>query len=238
MPLRTTQSTNTPPVRDSLLILAHELRNPLMLIRTEVALLRRQHVDRPSVAEGCAIIDQQLNQLSELIRDVAGVATPPTGAEAQSAQPLDVRDLLKATADAVTGLAIARSVHLEIDTGAHPLMVCGNAVRLTQALTNLMTNAAKFTDSGGAIIVVGRREGDWNQVSIRDTGRGMSADSLRKLFDPPAGLTVAPGDGSGIGLAVAQQVIRAHRGTLVGKSDGVGLGSEFVIRLPAAASAN
>jgi len=209
-----------------------------MLIRTEVALLRRQHVDRPSVAEGCAIIDQQLNQLAELIRDVAGVATPPTGAPVQSHQPLDVRDLLKATADAVTGLAISRSVHLEIATGAHALTVCGNAVRLTQAFTNLMTNAAKFTDSGGAIIVVGRREGEWIQVSVRDTGRGMSADSLKRLFDPSAHVSPLAGDGSGIGLAVAQNVIQAHGGTLVGKSDGVGLGSEFVIRLPASPSAN
>jgi len=234
-PPRTTKSAGEPSLRDSLVVLAHELRNPLMLIRTEVALLRRDNVHRASVVESCAVVDHQLNQLAALIEDVVGLARLEDGERHDAQRRLDARDLIHATVSAIAAVVETREIGLVVDVGDDPLTVLGNPVRLTQALTNLLTNAAKFTDPGGTIIVIASGDKHWVEVSIRDTGRGIPMEALDAVFTPfVRGASSTAVEGSGIGLAVAHHVIAAHGGSLQGKSEGLGLGSEFVIRLPAA----
>lgn len=234
-PPRTTLSAGEPSLRDSLVVLAHELRNPLMLIRTEIALLRRENGDRSNVLETCSIVDQQLTQLGALIEDVVGLASLDNGDQNGTVRRLDLRDVVRCTVSGITALVETQNLSLAVDTGTEALTVCGNAVRLSQALVNILTNAAKFTDPGGTIIVLAAREEEWVRVSVRDTGRGMPGDFPPPAADPTVRAAVGA-QGSGIGLAVAQYVIAAHGGSLHGKSAGLGLGSEFVIRLPAASS--
>lgn len=232
-PSRTTKSAGAPALHDSLVVLAHELRNPLMLIRAEIAMLRRDNPARPSVLESCAVVDHQLTQLAALVGDVARMAG--NREELLEDMPeLDLRHLIHGTIADVTGLVESRGVELAVDVGPDPLLVRGSAVRLTQALTNLLVNAAKFTEPGGAIVVIAGLECDWIEVSIRDTGCGIPVEVLDAVFDPFVRASTSD-DGSGIGLVVAQRVVAAHGGSLQGRSDGVGQGSEFIIRLPPAA---
>jgi len=132
-------------------------------------------------------------------------------------------------------LVEGREHHLEVSTPREPVRVSADLVRLTQVIANLLTNAAKYTPPGGRIWLVLQRDGDDAVVRVRDNGLGMSPELLGRVFEiftqGHRGLDRGEG-GLGIGLTIARKLMSLHRGTVTASSEGTGLGSEFVVRLP------
>jgi len=147
-------------------------------------------------------------------------------------------DLAKAIGDAVETtrpLVDANKHELTVDTGDVPLIVRGDVVRVTQVLSNLLNNAAKYTEPGGRIRISARRDGDVVEISVRDNGIGIAPDALGRIFDlfaqAPGALERAQG-GLGVGLTLAKRLVEMHGGTVEARSAGLDQGSEVIVRLP------
>jgi CheY-like chemotaxis protein/anti-sigma regulatory factor (Ser/Thr protein kinase) len=150
-------------------------------------------------------------------------------------RPLALADIVRDAVEASRPQVERAGHQLGVTVADASLVVQGDAVRLTQVLTNLVNNAAKYTDAGGRIDLLARREGPVVALRVRDNGRGIPAAQLPHVFDmfaqPHLG-TRGDGDGLGIGLAIVRKLVEMHDGTVEAHSAGPGLGSEFVVRLP------
>ena len=214
---------------DSLVVLVHELRNPLALIRSEMSLLQRTAGD--DTAAVCARVDRQIAQLDALLKDVMALARSGVFEPPAASGPVDVGNFLSELVASIRPTAEARGVTLAYDDGGGVFTVVADEVRLMQAVTNLLTNAVKFTESGGRIdLIASRVRGDVS-IRIRDTGRGIPPDLVDAVFHPFVRGISDDVDGFGVGLAVARRAIEMHGGTLTVRSEGPGRGSEFVVRL-------
>lgn len=216
---------------DSLLVLAHELRNPLSLVRTEAAMLGRASTRNDSIGDACERIDRQVTQLDALINDLVMIASNGVARPTVAARAVDLCELLAALATGIRGLSDPRQISVSLDCGVEPLVVLGDEVRLTQALTNVLTNAVKYSERGGRVAIVATRTEAEIHLRIRDTGRGIPPELLDAVFEPFVRGADTDVEGLGVGLAVARRIIEAHGGTLTARSDGSGCGSEFTIRL-------
>ena len=214
---------------DSLVVLVHELRNPLMLVRSEMSLLQRSAGD--DTAAACARVDRQIAQLDALLKDVMALARSGVFEPPAASRPVDVGNFLSVLVASIRPTAEARGVTLAYDDGGDVFTVVADEVRLMQAVTNLLTNAVKFTESGGRIDVIASRVAGDVSIRIRDTGRGIPPDLVDSVFHPFVRGISDDVDGLGVGLAVARRAIEMHGGTLTARSDGPGLGSEFVVHL-------
>ncbi|MEP7329866.1 MAG: PAS domain S-box protein [Betaproteobacteria bacterium] len=226
-------------LNDFIAILAHELRNPLAPIRNAVELLQSPKADDRVREKMLQVIDRQSAQLAKIVDDLLDINRITRGTLEMAEIPCDVIDIVEGALETVRP-AIERSNQLlELDLPLEALRVRGDASRLIQALTNVLANANRYTDSGGKIYVtvsrMGRDRGSTVCISVRDTGRGIDPLLLQSIF----GMFVQgkdplhrPAAGIGVGLALAKAIIELHHGTIEAASDGLGKGAEFVISLP------
>ncbi len=217
--------------------LAHELRNPLAPIRTGIEILKQ--ADAPSSAKGQAhdIIARQLQHMVRLIDDLLDVSRITADKLTLREERVDVVDVVHQAVE--TGrAALDRARHtLTLHLPPVPVIVVGDQTRLTQVVANLLLNACKYTPPGGRIDVTVRVEGSRVELEVRDTGIGIPAPFLPRLFEkfsqvtPP--LDRAAG-GLGLGLALVRGLVNLHGGSVEVRSEGRDCGSRFIIRLPLA----
>lgn len=216
--------------------LAHELRNPLAPISNALHLLRVAS-DRFPPERVHEMLDRQVKHMVRLLDDLLEVSRISRGVIELRRQRLDLAPVIDDAVEAGRPW-IERGHHvLTVTLPAEPLVVLGDAMRLAQVLSNLLNNAARYTDPGGRIELIARREGGQAVVEVRDSGIGIAADQLEAVFamfgqldrsDPRSH------GGLGIGLALAQSLAQMHGGSVEAASDGPGLGSRFTLRLPLA----
>ena len=217
--------------------LGHELRNPLAPLRTGLELLAGLLPDDPELKRVREMLERHVQHLGRLVDDLLDVARIKSGHISLQRHRLDLRDLVRDAVGDLRGPAEAAGLTLTAEHAAQPLPVEGDAVRLVQMITNLLNNAIKYTPAGGRIQVTSRSEGSDGVVSIRDSGIGLAPDQLTRIFDLFAQGPRNPAhasSGLGLGLTLARRLAELHGGSLDADSDGVGKGSEFILRLPLA----
>jgi PAS domain S-box-containing protein len=225
-------------INDFIAVLAHELRNPLAPIRNAVAVLEKVKPGDAAFEQMRRTIDRQSAQMARIVDDLLDISRITRGTLAMQHAQLDAGELIARAVEAARpGIEAARhALVLDIPAGVH--LIEGDASRLSQALTNLLNNAARYTDPGGRITVSLRRAGSPPMVEIRvaDTGQGIDPQMLGSIFGMfVQGRSVAsrPQTGLGVGLALARSIVELHHGTVEASSEGLGKGSEFIMRLPA-----
>ena len=215
--------------------LSHELRNPLAPIRTAARLLEAPNIAPPQLARAQTIITRQVAHMSSLLDDLLDVSRITRGAFALKKEPVDVKKLLEAAVESVQPVMDAKRHTLRVQIPEVPVTLQVDPVRLTQVLTNLLTNAAKYTHAGGLISVGGRLETQELIFFVRDNGIGISAAMIPQIFDMFTQVESADGaseSGLGVGLALVKGLVQLHGGRITASSAGLDQGSEFVVSLP------
>jgi signal transduction histidine kinase len=219
--------------------LAHELRNPLAPIRNAVEILRLAGTDPEAVDQCRDILARQVGVMVRLIDDLLDVSRITRDKLHLNREPIDLRDVLIAAVETSRPLLDRAGVALRYDWPAAPLRVAGDRVRLTQVFANLLNNAGKYTDRGGRVTLAAAPEGGLAVVRVADTGIGIAAADLPRVFDLFAQVG-KPADraagGLGIGLALVKRLAEMHGGAVAAASPGAGRGSEFAVRLPLVSS--
>ena len=223
-----------------LAMLAHELRNPLAPIRNAVQILRHAKGDEAGRKWAGEVIDRQVTQMVRLVDDLLDVSRITRGKVKLRAERVDASAAVSTAVETSRPLIDARRHELTVALAPQPLWVTADPARLAQILANLLNNAAKYTDEGGRITFTVGREGDDAVFRVADTGVGIAAEMLPRVFDlfTQIDRTLDRSEGGlGIGLTLVHRLVEMHGGTVQAFSAGPGLGSEFVVRLPAAAPA-
>ncbi len=212
---------------------SHELRNPLSAIQNSIlALLRRA----TNPAAQLSIISRQANNLARLIDDLLDISRIKHGKIILKKERADLADVLECAVETARPSIDARSHRLKLELSAEPISLNGDPVRLSQAFANLLSNAAKFCRAPSTLSVTATREGDEAVIAVADEGDGIPEEMLPRVFDLFAQAGPGPAaslDGLGIGLALVRNLVELHGGTVSARSDGVGKGSTFIVRLPA-----
>lgn len=215
-----------------LAMLAHELRNPIGAINSAVQVLEVTPHGGESETRARGVIVRQVGHLSHLIDDLLDVGRVVSGKIDLHRLPLD---LAEAVHEAVGGVTGDTGLDRQIDISTEPVWVDGDALRIEQVLTNMLTNAVKYTPAGGRIRVELRGDGPDAVVTVEDTGVGISPELLPHVFDMfiqgDRTLDRARG-GLGIGLTLVRRLVELHGGTIAAASQGEGHGSRFSVRLP------
>jgi PAS domain S-box-containing protein len=216
-----------------LAMLGHELRNPLAAIRSATDVVKFVESDDPRLQRAIGVLERQSNQMSRLIDGLLEVSRIARGKVVLDQHKLDLRALLTITLDDLSG-SFVPGIDLVRRLPATPLWVLADQVRLTQVFDNLLGNALKFTQPAGRIEVIAEQQASEAVVTIRDSGIGIRPEMLEEIFEPfhQEAQHETPGGGLGLGLALARGLVELHHGNLTARSEGLGHGSEFVVRLP------
>ncbi|MGD0960415.1 MAG: PAS domain S-box protein [Methylomonas sp.] len=218
-----------------LAMLAHELRNPLAPIRNAVEIQKKSNPDLSRINWSTEIIDRQIKQLTGLIDDLLDVSRISRGLIELNNEPLEIRDFIRLAAETNQPLIDDKRQKFTMMLPAEPLWVEGDRIRLTQIFSNLINNAAKYTQEGGRIELSVELSGDDVRLRVSDNGCGIDPADLTNLFDmfyqANRSLDRAQG-GLGIGLSLVHKLVVKHGGEVRAYSAGLGRGSEFVVRLP------
>jgi signal transduction histidine kinase/ActR/RegA family two-component response regulator len=218
-----------------LAVLAHELRNPLAPIRNAVEIMRRSSLSDPQLVWSRDVVERQVKHLTRLVDDLLDVSRITRGNINLSREPVSVSTIIARAIETIQPLIAEQRHELTVDVTDEVLEVEGDLTRLTQVLGNLLNNAAKYTDPGGAIVVSARRANADVEIRVRDNGIGIPPELLPRLFQlftqVDAAAHRAQG-GLGIGLALVRQLVQMHGGSVTAYSNGPNTGSEFLIRLP------
>jgi signal transduction histidine kinase/CheY-like chemotaxis protein len=221
-------------------MLAHELRNPLAPIRNATVVLGQQGENPTRVQWAHGVIDRQLTHLIRLVDDLLDVSRITLGKIRLEFEAVDLEAAAAQAVEAVNPLMEQLRHKLEVSLPHRPVRVNGDKARLTQVFINLLNNAAKYTEPGGQIwLSVGFEDGA-AVIHVRDTGVGISAELLPRVFDlfTQANRSLDRSQGGlGVGLTLIRRLVEMHGGTVQASSEGLGRGSEFVVRLPAAVEA-
>ena len=220
---------------DFLAMLGHELRNPLAPILIALELIRARRM--PGHERELAIIERQARHLVRLVDDLLDVARIARGKIELRPERVELGRLVALAVEACAPLVAERAHDLRTDVAPSGLALHGDPIRLTQVLSNLITNAAKYTNPGGRIRVRARAEAGHAVLQVEDDGIGIAADMLPRLFDKfvqeRQALDRSRG-GLGLGLAIVKEIVALHGGTVTAHSAGPGHGSVFELRLPLA----
>jgi len=213
--------------------LAHELRNPLAPIRSSAELMRLVAPQDPLLQRHTDLIGRQVAHLARMIDDLMDVSRISLGKLELRLAPLDMRGVVHAAVENAQAALQAGHHELRLDLPQEPVRLVGDEVRLVQVLLNLLTNAARYSDDGRPVTLSVAREGDQAVLRVRDQGVGIAPDQLQRVFEMfyQGG---ASGGGLGIGLSLVQRLAQLHGGSVQARSEGLGHGSEFVVRLPLA----
>jgi signal transduction histidine kinase/DNA-binding response OmpR family regulator len=222
-----------------LAMLAHELRNPLAPILNSLHVMRLS--DNPAKVEASRdMAERQVRHMTRLIDDLLDVSRITRGKIRLRREPIELAPVIQQAVESTRSLIESRGHHLEVDLPAEPIHLLADATRLEQVLSNLLNNAAKYTEPGGHVWLTARREGAAVLLSVRDTGMGIPPAMLSRVFDlfmqGHATLDRSQG-GLGIGLTLVRSLVEMHDGSVEVHSEGPGKGSEFIVRLPALTAA-
>jgi PAS domain S-box-containing protein len=220
---------------DFIAILAHELRNPLAPIRNAVEILRLVGPGDATLQEARELIERQIDHMVRLIDDLLVMSRLKRNLITLKREPLDLAVVVRDAVDAARPAIEGGNHLLQVSLPGPPVAVEGDAVRLVQVLSNLLNNAARYTETGGRIDIALTTEGAEAVLRVRDNGRGIDPANLEKIFTPffrGDGKATRDGGGLGIGLALARDLVELHGGRIEARSDGPGRGSEFVVCLP------
>jgi PAS domain S-box-containing protein len=221
--------------------LAHELRNPLAPIRIGLQLMKRAVGQPETIDRTLSMMERQLAQMVRLLDDLLDVSRISRGKLELRKERLLLATVLDSAVE-TSGPLIGQMGHeLTVSLPEQPLTVDADMTRLAQVFLNLLNNAAKYSDRGGHIRLNVELQGADAVVSVKDTGIGIDADQLSKIFEMftqiDGSLERSQG-GLGIGLSLVKRLVDMHGGSVEAKSDGLGMGSEFVVRLPAVIEAS
>jgi len=218
-----------------LAMLAHELRNPLAPIRNGLEIMRMKAAS-PAVLDNVrAMMERQVGHMVHLINDLLDIARVSSGKLVLQMQPADLRDIVATAVETSRPLVDAAGHALAVDLPSRPVPVQVDPVRISQVLSNLLSNAAKYTPQGGRIALGVQVEGEEVRVTVADNGVGIAADMLGEVFEmftQVARSIERSNGGLGIGLSLVRRLVELHGGSVSARSAGVGLGSTFVVRLP------
>jgi PAS domain S-box-containing protein len=215
--------------------LAHELRNPIAPIRNAVELVRRADGDAALIEQARNIMERQLSQMVRLVDDLLDISRITTGKLQLRRERVELVTVVQSAAEAVRPLIDAQAHELTVALPQEPVYLDADPTRLAQVISNLLSNAAKFTDKGGHIWLTAQRQDGDVVLSVQDTGIGISAEDLPHIFEIFS--QVAPAlersqGGLGIGLSLVRGFVELHGGNIQARSAGLGKGSEFSLRLP------
>jgi signal transduction histidine kinase len=222
-----------------LAMLGHELRNPLAPVRNALHILRAQRPDDPVVEEMGGLMERQVAHLVRLVDDLLDVSRIARGKIELRKQPVDLAAVVGRAVEASRPFLDGRRHRLEVALPAEPVVLEADPDRLAQVLSNLLHNAAKYTPPGGHVRLSAERQADAVEIRVRDNGIGIRPEMLAGIFEMFAQADRVPGrlaEGLGLGLSLVKSLVEMHGGSVAAHSDGPGRGSEFVVRLPAAAT--
>ena len=218
-----------------LAILSHELRNPLAPIRTAADILTAPGVTPEQLRWASGMIRRQSARMARLLDGLLDVARIAEGKLALNLEVVSLPSIVDAAIEVARPALDRKNHRLSVDLPSEPAMLLADPLRLSQVFSNLLTNAAKYTDPGGRIQLTGALDGGRLRVSVRDNGIGIPPEALTSVFglfsQMEAATTRAEG-GVGIGLALAKGIVELHGGTIEARSQGRGHGSEFITSLP------
>ncbi|MBI2826316.1 MAG: PAS domain S-box protein [Planctomycetia bacterium] len=218
-----------------LALLGHELRNPLAGILNGVQVLKLAGAPSPDAAEMHDVIERQATQMARLIDDLLDLSRISEGKISLRPQRVDLAEVARLAVEDHRPVFTAHAVALEVASPSEPLWIDGDSVRLSQVLGNLLHNAVKFSNPGGTVRVSMRRDAENVVLAVHDSGIGMTAETLARLFEPFTQADQAADrnrGGLGLGLALVKGLVELHRGTVEAESAGVGRGSIVTVRLP------
>jgi signal transduction histidine kinase len=222
--------------RDEFLaMLSHELRNPLSPLRNASHMLMQGETQDPKIIWSRGVIERQLKHMIRLVDDLLDVSRIARGKIVLVSEKVSVAEVIAAAVETVQPLLEQKRQKLEVRGVDTELTVRGDPVRLSQVVGNLLHNAAKYTGDGGSIVLTTRSNDGKVEVCVRDTGIGISAESLPHIFElctQSPSERVNTGGGLGIGLALVRALVELHGGDISAASDGLERGSEFTLRLP------
>ncbi len=222
-----------------LAMLGHELRNPLAPITSAVQILRVHAASHPEIEWARAVIDRQTRHLARLVDDLLDVSRIVRGQIALHREEIDLAEVVTHGVETSRPLIRARNHQLHVQLPRTQVILSGDLTRLAQVLANLLNNAAKYTDEGGEIWLSADREGNRAVLRVRDTGAGIAATLLPRVFElfAQAERTLDRSQGGlGIGLTLVKLLVEMHGGSVEARSEGLGRGAEFIVRLPAIAA--
>ena len=220
--------------------LAHELRNPLAPLRNVSAILRMEQLSE-TARHATGVMERQISQLVRLIDDLMDVSRITRGQLTLRKERVDLRSIVESAIETAQPQLNTAGVTLTVDMPTTPLMLDADATRISQVILNLLTNAAKFTPSGGEVSVTARPQHDRVALIVKDTGVGIAAEDQEKVFGMFVQLNRdmrRSQTGLGIGLTLVKQMTEMHGGSVAVWSAGPGQGSEFTITLPLAVAAD
>jgi PAS domain S-box-containing protein len=218
-----------------LALLAHELRNPLGPIRNAVKILELQRRNDEDILSYCALIDTEVARMTRLLDDLLDISRITKGKMELQKRQIDLREVINSAVQISRPLIDEKGHKLTVNLPGAPVTINGDSMRLTQVFSNLLNNAAKFTESGGEVNLDVEVHDHEVVVKVEDSGVGISPDLLPKVFDmfvQGGALTERRYEGLGLGLTLARDIVEFHAGSIEAKSAGEGQGSEFVVCLP------
>jgi signal transduction histidine kinase len=217
--------------------LAHELRNPLAPIRNAAQVLGLPKLEPRQLQWAQTVIQRQVKHMAWLLDDLLDIARITQGKLELKKQRITLSSVLDSAVEASRPLIDSKQHQFTVSLPSEPVMLNADALRLSQVISNLLTNAAKYTDAGGHIGLAGNVENGMLSVSIKDNGIGIPPESLSGIFvmfSQVAGAAERSEGGLGIGLALVSGLVALHGGTVEARSEGLGRGSEFIVRLAVA----
>lgn len=218
-----------------LAMLSHELRNPLAPLKTSVHLLRTCDIGDPVVQRARDVIARQVQHLTQIVDELVDLSRITSGRITLTNETLDLESVIARGVETARPLLDSKGHSLVVKPASEPVNIRGDLTRLTQVLVNLLNNAAKYTPERGCIEVEVEPLGERVAIHIRDTGVGIAAELLPRVFDlftqGQRSLDRSEG-GLGVGLALVHQIVDLHGGAVEAFSEGPGCGSEFVVTLP------
>jgi PAS domain S-box-containing protein len=223
-----------------LAMLAHELRNPLAPIRTAAQILKRSQVNPAQVAQASTIIERQVEHITRIVDDLLDVSRVTRGLVALDMQPTSLREVLLTAVEQVRPMIDQKHHHLNVELPEQRVVLSGEAVRLVQMVSNLLSNAARHSGTNGTIDLFVVVHLQLVEIHVRDYGSGIEPDLLPRVFDlfAQGNRSAARSEGGlGIGLALVRRLAELHGGHAEATSAGLGRGAEFTVVLPRLADA-
>ena len=218
--------------------LSHELRNPLAPIRTAAKILAVPHLPPDQLQRAQTIIERQATHMALLLDDLLDIARITQGKLTLKKEYIELSDVMDAAIEAARPRFDGKNQRLSVSVPAESISLYADALRLAQILSNLLINAAKYSDPGSHIEVRATQQADTLSVSVKDNGIGLAPESVGGIFEMFSqidGIEGRSDGGLGIGLALVKGLAELHGGTVEARSAGLGKGSEFIVRLPLSA---
>jgi PAS domain S-box-containing protein len=223
-------------IKDEFLaIVSHELRTPLNSMLGWAKMLRQGKLNQATAAKALETIERNAEVQKKLIEDILDVSRIVQGKIRLNLRPLHLIPVINAVSESIHPIAQAKAIQFQSLLDPNVAQVTGDADRLQQVVWNLLSNAVKFTPSGGRVEIRLEQVNSMAQITVSDTGAGISADFLPYVFErfrQADGTSTRANGGLGLGLAIVRHLVEMHNGTVYATSDGEGLGATFTVQLP------